>query len=149
MNIRTVYFDVPHALEVHDWIIERSGGLAGIHVGGEDKLDSVLEHIQNDIYYPTFEDKLTHLLYSVNKLHAFIDGNKRSSLVLAIYFLEINGYDYCIKRFMLEMENIVVWLAESKISKELLLKLVKSIIENEDEFSEALKYELICSIQEK
>lgn len=83
MNIRTVYFDVPHALEVHDWIIERSGGLAGIHVGGEDKLDSVLEHIQNDIYYPTFEDKLTHLLYSVNKLHAFIDGNKRSSLVLA------------------------------------------------------------------
>lgn len=50
---------------------------------------------------------------------------------------------------MLEMENIVVWLAESKISKELLLKLVKSIIENEDEFSEALKYELICSIQEK
>ncbi|KLT73729.1 death-on-curing protein [Neisseria arctica] len=148
MTIKVVYFDVPHALQVYDWIIAQSGGLSGIHVGGEDKLDSVLEHIQNDVYYPTFEEKLTHLLYSINKLHAFLDGNKRASLVLAAYFLELNGYDYCVKRFVLEMENIVVWLAESKISKELLEKLVKSIIDNEDEFSEAVKYELICAISE-
>lgn len=148
MTIKVVYFDVPHALQVHDWIIEKSGGLSGVHVGGADKLDSVLEHIQNDDYYPTFEDKLVHLLYSVNKLHAFLDGNKRSSLVLAAYFLELNGYDYCVKRFVLEMENIVVWMAENKISKELLKKLVMSITENEDEFSEAVKYELICAISE-
>lgn len=63
-------------------------------------------------------------------------------------FLELNGYDYCVKRFVLEMENIVVWLAESRISKELLCKLVTSIIENEDEYSESLKYELICAIQD-
>ena len=148
MEIKILYFDVVHALKTHDWIIEQSGGLAGIYPDGKDKLKSVLEHIQNDLYYPAFEDKLTHLVYSVNKLHAFCDGNKRTSLALGAYFLKLNGYDYCVKKFVLEMENIVVWLAENKISKELLCKLMTSIIENEDEYSENLKYELLCAIQD-
>lgn len=147
MNIEILYFDVNYAIQEHDWIIEQSGGLVGIYPDGIGKLESVLEHIQNDWYYPTFEEKITHLVYSVNKLHAFCDGNKRSSIALGTYFLKINHYDYCIEKFILEMENIVVWLAESKISKELLLKLIASIIENEDEYSESLKYELICAIQ--
>lgn len=147
MDIKILYFDVDYAIQKHDWIIEQSGGLKGVYPDGVGKLESVLEHIQNDWYYPNFEDKLTHLVYSVNKLHAFCDGNKRSSIALGAYFLKINHYDYCIEKFTLEMENIVVWLAESKISKELLFKLIASILENEDEYSESLKYELICAIQ--
>ena len=147
MDIPVLYFDVKHAIQTHDWIIEQLGGMTGVYPDGVGRLESVLEHIKNDLYYPTFEKKLTHLVYSVNKLHAFYDGNKRSSLVLGAYFLELNGYDYCVKKFTLEMENIVVWLAESKISKELLCKLISSIIDYEDEYSEELKYELICSIQ--
>ncbi|WP_416189816.1 type II toxin-antitoxin system death-on-curing family toxin [Neisseria sp. CCUG17229] len=148
MDIEILYFDVHHAIETHDWIIAHSGGLTGVYPDGAGKLESVLEHIQNDWYYPTFEDKLTHLIYSINKLHAFCDGNKRSSLVLGAYFLKLNGYDYCVKKFVLEMENIVVWLAEGKIGKELLCKLVTSIIENEDDYDVSLKYELICAIQD-
>ena len=140
------YFDVFHAMNLHDWIIQETGGLPGIYPDGKGKLESVLEHIQNDVYYPTFEEKLVHLIYSINKLHIFLDGNKRSSLVLANYLLELNGYDYSIKKFSIEMENIVVWLAESKITKELLLKLVTSIIENEDDYSDEIKYELILAI---
>lgn len=147
MDIKILYFDVDYAIQKHDWIIEQSGGLKGVYPDGVGKLESVLEHIQNDWHYPNFEDKLTHLVYSVNKLHAFCDGNKRSSIALGAYFLKINHYDYCIEKFALEMENIVVWLAESKISKELLFKLIASILENEDEYSESLKYELICAIQ--
>lgn len=147
MELTIFYFDVNYAIATHDWIIEQSGGLSGVYPDGYGKIESMLEHIQNDFYYPSFEDKLTHLMYSINKLHAFCDGNKRSSLVLGAYFLELNGYDYCVKKFTLEMENIVVWLAESKISKELLCKLIGSIINYEDEYSEELKYELICSMQ--
>lgn len=148
MDIQILYFDVKHAVETHDWIIEQSGGMHGMYPDGADKLDSVLDHIQNDLYYPTFEDKLTHLVYSINKLHAFCDGNKRSSLTLGAYFLELNGRNDCVKKFIIEMENIVVWLAEGKISKELLTKLITSITENEDEYSEDLKYELICAISD-
>ncbi len=140
-----LYFDVKHAVKVHDWIIEHTGGLAGSKDIGA--LESVLDHIQNDMYYPSFADKLNHLVFSVNKLHVFNDGNKRSSLSLGAYFLELNGYDYCVKKFVLEMENIVVWLAENKISKELLLKLVTSLI-MDDEYSEELKLELIGAVGE-
>jgi death-on-curing protein len=43
------------------------------------------------------------------------------------------------------MENIVVWVAENKIDKNLLSKLIDSII-FEDEFSESLKLELLEAI---
>jgi len=145
MSELLLYFDIKHAVEVHDWIIEHSGGLAGSKDLGA--LESVLDHVQNDMYYPTFEDKLNHLIFSINKFHAFNDGNKRSSLSLGAYFLVLNGYDYCVKKFVLEMENIVVWLAENKISKELLLKLVTSLI-MDDEYPEELKLELIDVVGE-
>lgn len=140
MEFTVLYFDVAHAIREHDWIIAHSGGLLGVKDEGQ--LSSVLEHIQNDLYYPSFEEKLNHLVFAINKFHAFNDGNKRSSLVLGAYFLELNGYDYCVKKFVQEMENIVVWLAEGKISKELLLKLVTSLIVD-DEYPEALKLELV------
>lgn len=144
METQILYFDIQHALQVHDWIIENSGGLNGNREIG--LLESALFHIQNDDYYPTFLDKLKHLIIAINKFHPFNDGNKRSSLALGAYFLEINGYGYCIERYILEMENIVVWLAESKISDNLLLEILRSIIE-EDEFSEGLKLEIIESVK--
>lgn len=82
------------------------------------------------------------MVFAINKFHSFNDGNKRSSLVLGAYFLELNGYDYCVQKFVLEMENIVVALAEGKISKELLLKLITSLI-IDDDYPESLKLELI------
>jgi len=139
MSLKIFYFDTKHAVKEHDWIIDNSGGLSGLKEIG--LLDSALEHIQNNLYYPTFEEKLKHLIIAVNKFHPFNDGNKRSSLVLGAYFLKLNGYDYCVNKFIFEMENIVVWLAEGKINDELLLDIVKSIIE-EDDFNESIKLRL-------
>lgn len=135
----TLYFDAQHAVAVHDWIIENTGGLPGIKDVGQ--LESVLQHIQNDDYYPTFDAKLMHLIFGINKFHAFNDGNKRSSLTLGAYFLTLNGYDYCVPQFMLQMENIVVALAEGSISKDLLHRVTISLIE-EDDFSDELKLDL-------
>lgn len=83
-----VYFDTKHAIEVHDEIINQSGGVLGIL--NINLLESVIEHVQNDLYYPDLEHKLTHLFYSINKNHSFQDGNKRASIALSAYFLEIN-----------------------------------------------------------
>ena len=144
-SIRFLYFNAAHAVSVHDWIIENSGGLAGTKDIGQ--LESPLEHIQNDLYYPELEDKLTHLVFSINKHHAFNDGNKRSSLVLGAYFLELNGFDYVVKRFIHEMENIVVWVADNQIDKDLLHQIVSSII-YEDDYSEALKLAILKAVEE-
>lgn len=139
MSELILYFDAQHAVAVHDWIIEISGGLPGLKDPGQ--LESVLQHIRNDDYYPTFDAKLTHLIFSINKFHAFNDGNKRSSLTLGAYFLTLNGYDYCVPQYMVQMENIVVAVAEGTINKELLQRVVTSLIEDDD-FSDELKIDL-------
>jgi death-on-curing protein len=133
---RFFYFDIIHAVKTHDWIIEKSGGLQGTK--NLSHLESPLEHIQNDWYYPELEDKLTHLVFSINKNHAFNDGNKRSSLALGAYFLELNGFDFIVKRFVKEMENIAVWVADNVIDKELLHQIISSIL-YEDDFPEEIK----------
>lgn len=143
MEFRILYFDIAHAIEVHDWIIENSGGRSGILEIGS--LESALEHIQNDDYYPEFVEKLTHLVFAINKFHAFNDGNKRSSIALGAYFLELNGYDYCIRQFVREMENISVWVAENKIEKMLLQEIISSFIE-EEEFSENIKLKIVEAV---
>lgn len=143
MADKFIYFDSFHAVKVHDWIIENSGGRAGNNDLG--LLDSPLEHIKNDIYYPEMEDKLAHLVYSINKNHAFTDGNKRSSIALGAYFLECNGYEYCIQDFVQRMENIAVWIADNVIDKNLTHKIVSSLI-YEDDYPEALKLEIAQAV---
>lgn len=138
--MNALYFDLPHAILVHDQIIEFSGGLPGIKDAGQ--LDSILDHIQNDDYYPSFDDKLTHLVFALTKFHCFVDGNKRSAIALGAYFMELNGYDWLVKHFIREMENIVVWVADGHIHKELLRQLISSLSYGDD-YPEAVKLELI------
>ena len=140
-----IYIPFEQAKEVHRRTVEKSGGGSydAINIG---YLDMVLEHIQNDMYYPQFIDKLTHLIWSINKNHAFSDGNKRLSITLALQFLSLNGYLYCIQRFLYEMENISYHLAAGSVDKELLRKLIASFLDNELDFSEELKFELLMSI---
>ncbi len=135
-----LYFDTAHAIIVHDDIINKSGGFRGIRDLGQ--LESILEHIQYYLYYPSFEDKLTHLFYAINKGHAFSDGNKRSSIALSAYFMELNGYDFAVSKFIQEMENIVVDVADNRIEKDLLSEIIASMI-YEDDYSDELKLKII------
>ena len=142
-----IYIDIDQALSIHEKTVEVSGGgsLGRINIG---LLESVLEHIQTDDYYPTFEEKLTHLVFAVNKNHSFSDGNKRLSISLGIQFLNLNGYLYCLGRFIAEMENISYHLAAGLIEKELLQCIIHSILENERDFDEALKLEILTIISQ-
>ncbi|QTJ54199.1 type II toxin-antitoxin system death-on-curing family toxin [Dolosigranulum pigrum] len=113
-------------IEIHDIIIDQSGGLPGIKDKGQ--LESVLCHIQNDIYYPTFIDKLTHLVHSIIMFHMFNDGNKRTSIALGAHFLNINYYVYCTDSFLKFMEDIVVQVADNQIDKQELKQIITEII---------------------
>lgn len=137
------YFDIEHAIKVHDWIIDKTGGLEGIRDRGV--LESALDHIQNDWYYPGFVEKLTHLFFAINKFHAFNDGNKRSGIALSTYFLEINGFGHCVQLFVHEMENVAVWVADGAIEKELLNTIIHDLILCE-ELQEGTKLEITIAV---
>lgn len=138
-----IYFDIAHAIEVHDGIIIKSGGLLGVlNIG---LLESTLDHVQNDLYYPDIEHKTTHIFHSINKNHSFQDGNKRASIALSAYFLEVNGFDYRVSVFMERMENIAVHVADNKIDKDLLFEIIQSIIYEAD-YSESLKLKIVNAL---
>jgi death-on-curing protein len=139
-----IYFDPTHAIHTHDKILEVSGGLNGIIDQG--RLESILDHIQNDDYYPEFEDKVTQLVFAVNKGHCFQDGNKRTSIALGAFLLEVNGLDILVSKFMIEMENIAVAVADNRIDKDLLRDIIDSLL-NEDDYSEELKLKIIESLR--
>lgn len=138
-----IYFDSKHAVEVHDEIIRKSGGAFGVL--NEGLLESTLEHIQNDLYYPCMGTKVTHLFHSINKNHSFSDGNKRASIALSAYFLEINGLGSRVTVYLERMENIAVYVADNKIDKNLLFEIVESIL-YEFDYSEELKLKLYNAI---
>ncbi len=138
-----LYFNLDHAVTEHDFIINKSGGRHGYKDLG--LVDSVLHHMKNDMYYPEIQDKASYLCYSVIKNHAFIDGNKRSAIVLTSYFLEINGLGYCIGSFIREMENYAVYVAANFISQDLLHKIITSIIYDYD-YDEEIKIEIAIAL---
>jgi death-on-curing protein len=138
--MKLIYFTSEYAIKIHDKIIEISGGINGVKEFGN--IDSPLSHIQNDDYYPTFEDKLNHLMFSFNKSHAFNDGNKRTSIAMGAFFLEVNGLKVYVDKFIIEMENISVAVADNIVDKELLFEIIYSLI-NEEDYNEVLKLKIV------
>lgn len=110
------YITLEEAIAKHDEIILASGGLLGLR--DEGLLISALTMIQNDFYYSEYHEKLTHLIFSINKKHCFIDGNKRASISLEASFLLNNGWSSeFVASFIMAMEEVVVWLANDEINK--------------------------------
>lgn len=140
----TTYLTLEQAIDVHQKTVEVSGGgaLGHLDLG---LLEGVLQHIQNDDYYPDFEDKLTHLFFSACKFHCFQDGNKRIAITLAAQMLLFNGYLYCASSFIREMENISYHVAAGKIDKDLLKDLIAAQLADALE-DEALKLRVFNAI---
>ena len=63
---------IEEVIEIHAKTVEVSGGgtTGIINIGS---LESALEHIQNELYYPSFVNKITHLFFVANKGHCFQD----------------------------------------------------------------------------
>jgi len=139
------YFDFKHALEQHKRVLEISGGLHGYK--DVSQLKSVIAHIQNDSYYPSFLEKLAYLVFSVSTGHAFNDGNKRTAIALGGYFLEINELGAIVGTFIVHMEYLVVWLVEKKITRNLFERAIQSILE-EGELNESIQIELLKQLGE-
>lgn len=140
-----IYITPEQARFTHEKTIQYSGGgsLDELDFG---KLESVLCNIQNDDWYPTFVDKLTHLFFCTCQFHSFVDGNKRLAITLSTLFLLLNGYLAIAETFLAKTENISLNVAASKIDKELLHKILESIMNGSYDDDEALKLEIYNAI---
>jgi death-on-curing protein len=139
-----IYFkDANEIVAIHKkTVVASGGGSYGIIDLG--LLECAIEQMQNDDYYPLFEDKLTHLFWVANKSHCFQDGNKRIAITASSMFLLMNGYMAIVKDFLFRMETISYHVAAGNIDKVLLHEIMTSILYEED-FCEELKMKLIIA----
>lgn len=67
----------------------------------EENLDYLLEAVQAEMFgqplYPNISDKAAIYCYNIICNHIFSDGNKRTDLVSALLFLNLNGFDLSLK----------------------------------------------------
>lgn len=140
-----IYITLEQAKIIHQKTIQYSGGGTYEHLD-LGRLDSVLEHIQNDDYYPNFVDKITHLFFCTCQFHCFADGNKRLAITLCAQFLLLNGYMAIAKDFFRVMENISYQVAAGKIDKNLLHKIMQAIMDQTYNLDEELKLEIYHAI---
>lgn len=140
-----VYITPEQARLTHAKTIQYSGG-GTLEELNFDRLEGVLYNIQNDEWYPTFVDKLTHLFFCTCQFHCFADGNKRLAITLSTLFLLQNGYLGIAQTFLAKTENISLNVAAGKIDKALLHKIMTAIMTGTYEQNEELKLEICNAI---
>lgn len=141
-----LYLTLDDAIEIHRKTVEVSGGGSYGHLD-LGKLESVLQNIQNDDYYPTFAGKLTHLFFCACKFHSFEDGNKRIAITLCVQMLSLNGYLRSLKGFIQAAENISYHVAAGCIEKELLGEWMSAILHGLED-DEVLKLKILTAVSE-
>ena len=79
-------------LAIHARQLAEHGGGTGVCDLG--LLDSALQRPQNKLAYeaPDLADMAAAYAYGIARNHPFVDGNKRTALVVSRTFLLINGY---------------------------------------------------------
>ena len=140
-----IYITIEQAKVIHAKTIEYSGGGTYEHFD-LGRLESVLQNIQNDDYYPTFVDKLTHLFFCTCEFHCFADGNKRLAITLSAQFLLFNVYMSVAKDFFSITENISYQVAAGKINKDLLHRIMTAIMAGTYDLDEELKLDIYNAI---
>lgn len=106
------YLAVRDVLLLHQLAIDESGGSHGLRDLG--LLESAVARPQSSFggqdLYPDIFSKAGALVHGLLRNHAFVDGNKRTSMYSAMTFLELNGYKFIAKNkqlvlFTLKVEN--------------------------------------------
>ena len=78
----------------HEQSLAQFGGSAGVR--DEGLLDSALGKPLNLFAYgkPGIFELAASYAFGIVKNHPFIDGNKRTGFIVAVVFLELNGYEF-------------------------------------------------------
>lgn len=98
------YLQLKDVLKIHSFIVDETGGMHGVRDRG--RIESVIARPAQVTFgkelYPTVFEKASVYAHAIIFDHPFIDGNKRTAMVSAFVFLELNGYASTLENGMIE-----------------------------------------------
>lgn len=127
--IEPVWLEEEDCLSFHEKLLARFGGAGGLRDRG--LLLSALARPMHLFAHgqPTLFDLAATYAHGIVKNHPFVDGNKRSALLAAAVFLELNGFQFtadeesaALKTVQLAAGDITTadfaaWLAKATLRK--------------------------------
>jgi death on curing protein len=106
--------------------IDRYGGIYGIR--DEKLLDSAINYpfagFNQEYLHPDIYHMASAYMYAIIKNHPFLDGNKRTGFMTAIFFLAYNNITIIAEHD--ELFILAITIAESRISESEIAQFLKS-----------------------
>jgi death-on-curing protein len=111
------FFTLDEVLAIHADQIDRYGGALGIRDHGllESALAMPEATYSDEDLHPSLQEKAAAYLFHLVMNHAFIDGNKRVGLAVALAFLAMN--DVRVEATDDELVEVILGVAEGRLSK--------------------------------
>lgn len=105
------FLNLAHILQLHALVTVKFGGASTIRDIG--RLEAVVATQHQEVFgqelYLTLHEKAAALLRGIIADHPFIDGNKRTAMLAAMTFLELNGQRIIARKG--EIEDFAVTVA--------------------------------------
>ena len=119
----TLYISLEVVLEIHQRQLKEFGGGDGVRnpSGLAAAVEVPKSTFDGEDLYPTHFSKAAAYAFHISEAQAFVDGNKRTALDVALTFLAINGHE--ILNEQMDLFDAMLGVAEHRLSKEILAKL--------------------------
>lgn len=112
------FLDIEDVLDIHEMQLARYGGTDGLRDQG--LLESALSQPQatfgGDFVHDGLFAMAAAYLFHIVSNHPFVDGNKRTGLLAALVFLDLNGI--AIERESETLYNLTMAVAQGRADKE-------------------------------
>jgi len=121
------YISLEVVLEIHQRQLKEFGGSDGIRnpSGLESAINVPKGTFAGQDLYPTIFAKAAAYAYHIAEAQAFVDGNKRAALDVALTFLAINGYE--IETESMDLFDAMIGIGERTMSKDDLARLFERL----------------------
>lgn len=127
MANETLYISMAVVLTIHQRQLEQFGGSDGIRnrTGLESAVAVPKSTFDGVELYPTLFLKAAAYAYHLAESQAFVDGNKRTALDVALTFLAINGFEISTER--IELYDAMIAIADHRMTKDELASLFEKL----------------------
>ena len=125
MNEEPAFLSVDQVREMHRAALEAFGGHDGLRDPG--LFEGAVFHPQNVYFYgggDPFETAAAYA-FSIAEAQAFLDGNKRTAVLAALTFLEINGIE--IPGESMRLYDALIGVAEGRTGRSDLAALLRDL----------------------
>lgn len=113
-------------LEIHAIVIDSTGGGSGLRDLGrlEAAIATQTQNVFGEELYEAVHDKAAALIRAIISDHPFVDGNKRTAMLVGLTFLELNNVVVEVK--VGEIEDFAVSIATEHLDVPIISKWLKN-----------------------